>query len=91
MARGKMLRRITENAGLLGEPVSGVSLLEISGDDRVLVENFKCVVSYTERHIQVRVDFGLYDISGCGLVLSCMSKDQLVIHGRIDSVALHRG
>lgn len=85
-----MLRTITENAGLYGEPVSGVSLLEISGDDRVLIENYICVVSYTDYLIQVRVNFGMYQISGCSLVLSCISREQLVIRGKVDSVVLHR-
>lgn len=91
MGQRRMLRTITENAGLHGEAVSGIPLLEISGDDRILIENYVCVAGYTETFIQVRVLFGMYEISGSHLMMSCIKKDQLVICGQISAVALCRG
>lgn len=90
MARRKILRTITDHAGLHSETVSGASLLEISGDDRVLIENYICVVGYTDCLVQVRMEFGLYEISGCSLMISCIQKDQLVICGRVNCVTLRR-
>ena len=91
MGRKKMLRAITENAGLHGEVVSGVPLLEISGNDRVLIENFVSVASYTETFIQIYVLFGMYEISGSHLMISYITKDQLVICGNISTVSLCKG
>lgn len=91
MKRGKILRTITEKAGLHSEALPGVPLVELNGDDRVLVENHKCVVGYKDREILVRVCYGLLRFSGNGLVLACAKKGQLIIHGKIDSITLHRG
>lgn len=91
MARRKIVRTITDRAGLHSETVSGAPLLEISSDDRVLVENYLCVVEYTECLVQIRMEFGMYEIAGSSLMISCIQKDQLVVCGRIDSVTLRRG
>ena len=91
MKRGNMLRGLKERVGLYGEPLPGVPLLELSGDDRVLIENHKCVSSYSAGEITVRVAYGTVCIRGRALVLACMGKDQLVIHGKIDWIGLERG
>ena len=91
MKKGKLLRGLTERAGLYGEPLPGIPLLELSGDDRVLIENHKCVNSYSPEEISVRVTFGMIHIRGIALVLACVGKDQLVIHGRIDAITVDRG
>ena len=90
MARRKILRTITDQVGLHSEAVSGVTLLEISGDDRVLLENYLCILGYTDSLVRVRVEFGVYEISGCSLVISCIQKEQMVIYGRVDCITLRR-
>ena len=90
MSRRKILRTITDQVGLHSEAVSGVTLLEISGDDRVLIENFICILGYTDSTVQVQVEFGIYEISGGSLVISCIQKDQMVIYGRVDCITLRR-
>ena len=91
MKTGNMLRGLTERAGLYGEPLPGVPLLELSGDDRILIENHKCVNSYSPEEIAVRVSYGCVRIRGRALVLACVGKDHLVIHGKVDSIAVERG
>ena len=91
MKTGNMLRGLTERAGLYGEPLPGVPLLELSGDDRILIENHKCVNSYSLEEIAVGVSYGCVRIRGRALVLACVGKDQLVIHGKVDSIAVERG
>lgn len=90
MARRKIVRTITDRAGLHSETVSGAPLLEISGDDRVLVENYICVVGYTDCFVQIRTEFGMYEIAGSSLIISCIQKDQLVVCGRVSGVTLRR-
>ena len=91
MKKGKMLRVLTERAGLYGESLPGIPLLELSGDDRVLIENHICVSSYSQGEISVRVSYGCIRIVGRSLVLACVGKEQLVIHGKVDSVTVERG
>ena len=68
----------------------GMSLIEIAGDKRVLIEHHRGVTQYTREQICVKVKYGHVRIDGCGLELSRMSKEQLIISGRIDSIVLLR-
>lgn len=88
MKQTKMLRSITERAGLNMEPVSDEPLLELCGDDRILIENHKCVVGYTGDEILIRVSYGLLEICGQCLELSCVNKEQLVIRGSVYKITL---
>lgn len=89
--REKVLDRLALNADLPGEVLPGLPLVEIAGDSRVLVENHSGVTSYGCNEIRVKVRFGLLHICGSCLKLARMTKNQLVITGRIDSIALQRG
>lgn len=72
------------------DAVAGKPIIEISGDRRVLIENHQGVAAYGREKILVHVKFGSVCICGCNLEMLRMTKEQLVICGRIDSVALQR-
>lgn len=86
----KILERLAQGADLPGEPMPGVPLAEIAGDRQVLIENHGGVTEYGNERICVRVKFGQLCICGAHLELVRMTKEQLVIFGRIDSVTLQR-
>lgn len=66
----------------------GIPLVEISGDRRVLIEHHQGVVAYGCCEICVRVRYGILSVSGSGLNLARMTKEQLVICGCIESIRL---
>lgn len=72
------------------DAVAGKPIIEIAGDRRVLIENHQGVAAYGREKILVHVKFGSVCICGCNLEMLRMTKEQLVICGRIDSVALQR-
>ena len=76
---------------LPGETVPGLPLVEIIGEHRVLIENHKGVVGYGSEEICIKVKFGTIKVLGNELMLSRMTKQQIVISGIIDSVFLHKG
>ena len=82
------VRRLTQ--GLEGESLPGVTVAELAGDRRVLVEGHRGVTEYSPCRVTVKVGYGELSISGCGLELRQMSKAHLVICGRIDSIELRR-
>lgn len=88
--RKGLLERLTEEVDLPGEALPGVPLVELAGDRRVLIENHSGVTEYGRDKIRVQVHYGQLCICGCGLELARMTKEQLIITGRIDSVTLIR-
>ena len=79
-----------EYLDLPGESLPGQVLVEIAGENRVLIEHHCGVREYSRERIGVKVKFGLVQICGSCLELRCMTKEQLVISGRIDCVMLKR-
>lgn len=91
MGRGRyFLERLADEADIAAEPLPGQPIVEIAGDRRVLIENHFGVKAYSREKIVVNVKFGFICICGCSLELVRMTKDQLVIRGRIDAVTLQR-
>lgn len=92
MARGRsILERLSNAADLPDEPLPGLPLVEIAGERRVLIENHLGVTEYGAQNIRVKVKFGQICVSGTGLELARMTRGQLIIAGRIDSIHLIRG
>lgn len=89
--RDSWMQRLTEGMELEQEPLPGRTIIEICGDNRVLIENHRGVQSYGREEICVGTSFGRVGIRGCGLELGKMTRQQLVIRGRIECVCLKRG
>lgn len=87
-----MLRKrweaLLEEAELPGELLPGQSLLELAGQTRALIEGHDGITEYHTERIRVRVKYGEVCICGSGLELTRMTKEQLVITGRIQTVTL---
>lgn len=91
MMGNKNFSRRLEKLGEMNDGVlPGIPLVEISGDRRVLIEHHRGVIAYGCCEICVRVKYGTVSVTGTGLNLVRMTKDQLVICGCIESVRLLR-
>lgn len=91
MGRGRfLLDRLAEEADLAAQPLPGQPIVEIAGDNRVLIENHFGVKEYGTQRITVKVKYGCVCVGGCNLELQRMTKEQLVIKGRIDCVTVQR-
>lgn len=84
------LERLADEADLTMEPFPGQPIIEVAGDSRVLIENHFGVKAYSREQIVVKVKYGLVCVCGCGLELMRMTREQLVIRGRIDGISLNR-
>ncbi len=85
-----LIERFARVSDLPSEPLPGFPLIEIVGDCRVLIENHCGVSEYGRTQICVKVKYGTICIVGSKMELARMSKHQLVIAGRIDSISLLR-
>lgn len=80
--------RMMEGLELDTEAVPGEPLIELLGNKRVLVENHGGILAYCNDSIHIKVKNGQICICGCYLTLALMSKERLIISGRIDSVQI---
>lgn len=83
--------KLVEDAELMQTSIPGQCVVEIAGDRRVLVENHLGVTGYGREKIVVKVKYGTVCVFGDGLEMIRLTKDQLVISGKIDGVQLCRG
>ena len=81
---------ISRQTNLSDEVFPGQSLVEIIGDQRVLVENHRGIAEYGQEKICVKVKMGIVEIRGNDLQVQCISRECLVITGSIHDVALNR-
>lgn len=89
--RRNFLEHIMDQASIGPESVPSQPIIEIAGDTRILIENHKGVAAYGKERILVNVKFGCVCICGYNLEMIHMTKEQLIICGKIDSVVLQRG
>ena len=71
-------------------PLPGIPVVELAGDRRVLIEGHCGVSEYSRDRIGFKVAYGLVCVTGCGLELARMTKERLVIRGKIDHVYIQR-
>lgn len=91
MGKGRMfLERLAERGEIEAEGALIQPVVEIGGDSRVLIENHLGVMGYSSERILIKVRFGSISVCGCGLQLVRMTREQLVIHGRIDGISVQR-
>ena len=87
----RMLERLAKAADLLDEPIPGLPLVEIMGCQRVLIENHRGICQYSDDLVRIHVKYGVISVHGQHLVLTRMTKEQLVVSGTIQGVTLDRG
>lgn len=89
MKSGKrVIARMISTADLDAELDHRLPIIEIAGNQRVLIENHLSVYGYSSDKICVKVKFGCVCICGSELMIAKMSNEQLVILGDIQAVQL---
>ena len=90
MQRVHWVQRLADSADLSSETLPYVPVVEIAGDQRVLIEHHSGLTEYCRERICVKVRYGVVCVYGGCLELTQMSKEQLIISGQIDGVQIHR-
>lgn len=87
---GSFYHWLSNGMDLPGETAPWQTITEIMEDRRILIENHLGVKQYSSTQIGVKVKFGMITICGCSLEISLMTREQLVISGKIESITLQR-
>ncbi len=85
-----IIQKIATRTDALSASLPRVPVIEIANDHRVLIENHNGVTEYGDACIRVKVCYGCVSVSGSKLELAQITKEQLVILGRIDTVSICR-
>lgn len=79
------------NAAILEELATGKPRVEITGNDRVLIENHKGILEYDETIMRVKCSGCEIRITGIDLTLTALSIDELAVNGTIAAVEFTSG
>lgn len=85
-----IMQKIATHADALSASLPRVPVIEIANDHRVLIENHNGVTEYGNTRICIKVCYGYVSVCGTKLELAQITKEQLVILGRIDTVSICR-
>lgn len=83
-----ILKQVIHGSEIHVQSFSAAPLIEIVGCGRVLIENHISIASYDTQQIYIRVKYGMVLIQGDTLKLAYMSKEKLVVTGKIGSIHL---
>ena len=72
------------------EITSDIPKITFLAFDKMLIENYKCILEYQDIFIRIKMSNGLIDISGLNLELNEMTKDDLIIRGTIESIEFEK-
>lgn len=67
------------------------TLAEVYGMDRLLIEHHRGILSYGTEAIRIGTTYGCLVVEGEELRLCCMSRSQLVIHGKVHHLHMEGG
>lgn len=72
------------------EIMSDIPKITILGFNKMLIENYKCILEYQDFFIRIKLTTGLIDINGFNMKMEEMTKDDLIITGTIENIDLEQ-
>lgn len=90
-AYGKLWRKLPELLEIPDQTMPGEPIIEVYGDNRVLIEGRCAVTRYDSAQIQLRNACGTVCIYGCNLCMAELSCSRMIIKGNICNITISRG
>ena len=89
MKRGEELKkksRLDEILSIPDEVSTNIPKITVLGFEKVLIENHKGILEYQDFFVRLNTYIGIININGFNLKLDDMTKDDLMVTGKIDSI-----
>ena len=83
---GKLAERFCETLELPEEAVPGNAKVSMTGGKKLLIENHKGLLSYSDTAIEVLTGEGKISVLGSGFTIRAMKEGNMLIFGRLQSV-----
>ena len=91
MEKGKLWNTVADRTALESELSPFQPVVEVFGDNRVLIENHRGVYKYGSEEIAIYMKYGRISVTGEKLTLALMTRQRIVICGYICGVQIFRG
>lgn len=82
----KKVKKLDEILEIPVELSTDIPKVTIVGFERVLIENYRGILEYQDYFVRVNTHIGILNINGFNLNLEEMTKDDLLITGKIESI-----
>lgn len=84
------VRAASEKLGIPPEILSGLPVVELTGDAAVLIEQHRGISAYSEQTVCIKANFGTVCVEGEGLTIRMMDREKLIVYGMIRALRLER-
>lgn len=82
----KKVRKLDEILEIPIELSTNTPKVTVVGFEKILIENYKGILEYQEYFVRLSTYIGIININGFGLNLEEMTKDDLLVTGKIDRI-----
>lgn len=86
MRRRKKINELNRVLEMPAEIYSNNPKMTVVGFEKVMIENYKNILNYQDIFIRVNTHIGIINIHGYQLVLTQMTKDDIMITGNIEKI-----
>lgn len=86
MGQSRFWKKLTEDINA----VAALPLVELAGSERILIENHKGIGQYGRECIVIKMAYGQLKVSGSNMELAQITRQQLVISGKVASLTVLR-
>ena len=74
---------LSEGIELPNEIILNVPLITIIGRSKIVIENFKNIVQYSNEIIKIKTSCGVFKVAGKNLFLKELNKNKILIKGTL--------
>lgn len=84
---GTRREQLVDSLGLPKDMLLGASILTMTGNHELWIENYKGIIEYTAQCIVLQAKTGRISISGCGLIIDYYTNEDMKIIGNIQCIS----
>jgi sporulation protein YqfC len=89
-AEQKVVGKLTKTLELPKEVVMNLPFITITGNEDMIIENYKGVVEYSQERVRINTNAGIIRIEGKGLVLKEITSENIGVYGTIKKIEFLR-
>ena len=80
------MSKIDKILGIPDDISSNAPKITILSFEKMLIENYKCVLEYQDFFIRIKMSTGLININGYQMTMNEITKNDIIVKGTIESV-----